>query len=287
MHSMRPGRSRRRALLPPWLLAAGAVLLVSGAAQAADRHVAGPPDAHEIMARMNQAYYYAGKDMQARVTMEIVSHGGDRRPRVMSVLRLTLPDGRDQKYLVYFHEPGDVRRMTCMVNKHATGADERWIFVPAVNRVRRIEAPERSRFLASDFVREEFSGRDVEADTHKLLPDSLVNGRPCWVIESAPKDAAEYTRCDSWIDKQTYLPLMQKFFDAQGQLQRVFTGGRIQEIRSHSGKRYPTLMERTMSAPSGDHWTRITFDSVEYDTGLKDVDFSEEHMKMQLSDWLR
>jgi outer membrane lipoprotein-sorting protein len=287
MHCTRRGRFWGRAVPSLWVLATSALLLLSGASRASERAGAAPLDAHEIMVRMDQAYYYAGKDMRARVTMEIVSRGGGRRSRVMTVLRLTLPDGRDQKYLVYFHEPGDVRRMTCMVNKHATGSDERWIFVPAVDRVRRIEAPERSSFLASDFVREEFSGRDVEADTHALLPDSSVDGRPCWGIESTPKDGAEYARCDSWIDKQTYLPLMQKFFDGQGQLQRVFTGTRIEEIKSRNGKRYPTLTERRMAAPSGSHWTRIVCDSVLYDTGLKEADFSEEHMKVQLSAWLR
>ncbi len=287
---MHRARERRLAGRVPWgwlLLAVLAVVRPPAAARASARGGEAPPDGRGIMARMNEAYYYAGKDMRARVTMEIVDREGDTRPRVLTVLRLTLPGGRDQKYLVYFHEPGDVRRMTCMVNKHATGPDDRWIFVPAVNRVRRIEAPERSRFLGSDFLREEFSGRDVDADTHTLLREVKVEGRACWVVQSVPKEPVEYARCDSWIDQQTYLPLKQEFRDAQGQVQRTFEGRRIKEIKTRAGKTYPTLTERRMKAASGDHWTRIVFDSVEYDTGLRDADFSEDHMKMQLSDWLR
>ncbi len=282
----RGGRIRGRRLLVAAAVAVAALL-----ARPAGRAAAGPapaaPDAHEIMVRMNQASYYSGKDMRARITMQIVNREGDSRPRVMTMLRLTLPDDRDQKYLVYFHEPGDVRRMTCMVNKHLTGPDERWIFVPAVNRVRRIEAPERSRFLGSDFVREEFSGRDPDADTHTLLRDEKVEGRACWVIESAPKDQVEYARCVSWIDQKTYLPLRQEFYDAGGRLERTFTGGGIQEIKGRDGKRHATLTQRKMMAASGDHWTTVALDSVEYDTGLRESDFSEEHMKVQLSDWLK
>ena len=39
----------------------------------------------------------------------------------------------------------------------------------------------------------------------------------------------------------------------------------------------------------GQGWMRVTGagDVFGGHTGLKDVDFSEEHMKMQLSDWLR
>lgn len=286
------GRIRgRRLLLTAALMVAAVLPGLAGRAAAAPAPAPAPEpaasDAHGIMARMNQATYYAGRDMRARITMQIVNREGDSRPRVMTMLRLTLPDARDQKYLVYFHEPGDVRRMTCMVNKHLTGPDERWIFVPAVSRVRRIEAPERSRFLGSDFVREEFSGRDPDADTHALLRDEKVDGRPCWVIESVPKDQVEYARCVSWIDQKTWLPLRQEFYDAQGRLQRTFTGGGIEEIKGHDGKRHPTLTQRKMTAASGDHWTTVALDSVAYDTGLKDADFSEEHMKVQLSDWLK
>jgi outer membrane lipoprotein-sorting protein len=282
----RGGRIRGgRVLLAGALAAAACWAAPPGRAAAAPPPA--PPDAREIMGRMNRAAYYAGRDMRARITMQIVNREGDSRPRVMTMLRLTLPDDRDQKYLVYFHEPGDVRRMTCMVNKHLAGPDERWIFVPAVNRVRRIEAPERSRFLGSDFVREEFSGRDPDADTHTLLREEKVDGRACWVIESVPKDQVEYAKCVSWIDQKTCLPLRQEFRDGEGKLQRTFTGGGIKEIQGRDGKRHPTLMERKMSAASGDHWTTIALDSVEYDTGLRDSDFSEDHMKVQLSDWLK
>ncbi len=291
MHRARDGRREGR--IGGWRLLVAAALGVAGIALTGPSGRAGAapapatPDAHEIMVRMNRETYYAGRDMRARITMQMVNREGDSRPRVMTMLRLTLPDDRDQKYLVYFHEPGDVRRMTCMVNKHLTGPDERWIFVPAVNRVRRIEAPERSRFLGSDFVREEFSGRDPDADTHTLLREEKLDGRACWVIQSVPKDQVEYARCVSWIDQKTFLTLRQEFYDAAGRPQRTFTGGGIQEIKGRDGKRHATLTQRKMTAASGDHWTTVALDSVEYDTGLKESDFSEDHMKVQLSDWLK
>jgi len=220
------------------------------------------------------------------VRMEIAEANGTKKDRLMTVLRLNLAND-DQKYLLYFHEPGDVRRMTCMVNKYAGRNDDRWIYVPLVRKVRRVTAPERSRFLGSDFLREEFSGRDAAADSHAVVGREKRDGRDCWVIESVPKPrTAEYARCRSWIDRATDLPVRQEFRDERGELQRVFTAARIETVRGAGGERYPFAKSRTMSGANGKQHTTLLYETVAFDTGLRETDFSQQHMQMQLSDWL-
>lgn len=261
-------------------------LAVACAAAAPEAPSAAAPDARAIVEQSVQAMYYPGRDMRARVRMEIVEADGSKKYRLMTVLRLNQPGG-DQKYLLYFHEPGDVRRMTCMVQKYAGRDDDRWIYVPLVNRIRRVTAPERSRFLGSDFLREEFSGRDAAADSHTVAGRERRDGRTCWVIESVPKPrTAEYTRCTSWIDQATHLPIRQEFRDEKGGLQRVYTAARIETVRGAGGARHPVALVRTMTDGTGTRHTTLTYESVRFDTGLKESDFSEEHMQVQLSDWL-
>jgi Outer membrane lipoprotein-sorting protein len=243
-------------------------------------------DGRAVMERAIRALYYPGHDMRARIRMEIAERGGVVRLRVMTELRLNLPEG-EQRYLLYFHKPGDVRRMTCMVHKHVGRDDARWMFVPIANRVRRVTAPERSRFLGSDFVREEFSGRDAAADSHTVVRTEPWQGRRCYVLESVPREhGTEYARCTSWIDVENFLPLRQEFRGERGELLRVYTSERVKSIRGAGGARYPTPLVRTMANGTGKQWTRMTYESVAYDIGLSESDFSEAHMQEPLSQWL-
>ncbi|MEK7675675.1 MAG: outer membrane lipoprotein-sorting protein, partial [Verrucomicrobiota bacterium] len=66
------------------------------------------PSANEIAEQSQQAFYYAGKDMTARVVMTLVTAGGEQRVRDMTMLRRNGEAGR-QKYFLYFHSPADVR----------------------------------------------------------------------------------------------------------------------------------------------------------------------------------
>jgi hypothetical protein len=243
-------------------------------------------DARWIMERSNLAHYYAGRDTRYNMVLEMGYPGEPNRLRVMTVLRWSEAPGGEQKYLLYFHKPGDVRRMSCMTWKHVGGADARWIYAPGLG-ILPVRAPERSSFLGSEFVREEFSGRDVDADQHRFVRNDRLGGRDCYVVESTPKETEEFTRFTSWIDRATFLPLRQEFWNSRGERSRVFVGGGIAEIRSRGerGRTYPTLTERSMTSASG-RWTKMSVDSVAYDLGLHESDFSEAHLQTPVGEWL-
>ena len=250
-----------------------------------------PLDAASIIERSQRAFYYAAEDMKARVTMALIDRDGNRRTRVMTMLRRDEHDGGNQKYFVYFHEPGDVRRMVFMVWKYPDREDTRWLFIPAVDLIRQIAADDkRSSFVGSDFTYEDVSGRDVNADTHALLREEHLGARNTHVIQSVPKAAADYTKRVSWVDTESLLPVKEEYYDAQDQLFRVFTADRIEDILAGEGQAattFPTVMTRTMTNVKTGHRTEVTFDSIAYNVGLKDEDFSERRMRRPPSDWIR
>ena len=86
--------------------------------------------AAEIVDRAQAAFYSPGADMKARVVMDLINAEGKKRTRVLSMLRKNLPGGREQRYFLYFHEPGDVRRTAFLVWKYPEKDDDRWIFIP-------------------------------------------------------------------------------------------------------------------------------------------------------------
>ena len=274
------------------LLGVGALALAQdGGRPGAQETQAKRPDAAAVVERSQRAFYYPGDDMKGRVTMELIDRNDGKRTRVMTMLRRDEAEGGNQKYFIYFHEPGDVRRMTFMVWKYPEKEDDRWIFVPAVDLIRRIAADDkRSSFVGSDFTYEDVSGRDVNADTHTSLREEKLGDRTCYVIQSVPKGAADYARRLSWISKENLLPLKEEYYDAQGGLFRVFTADRIEDISVGEGDRkqvFPTVTQRTMKNVKTGHRTEVRSTSVVYNIGLDDRDFSERRMRRPPREWTK
>jgi len=96
--------------------------------------------ADDIMERSQHAYYFAGDDAKGMMTMDLIDKKGSTRQRVLTMLRRNQDGTGQQKYFMYFHEPGDVRGLTLMVWKYPERDDDRWIYVPAVDLIRQIAA---------------------------------------------------------------------------------------------------------------------------------------------------
>lgn len=239
----------------------------------------------EIVKRSQRIFYYAGKDMKAKVLMKLITKNGKERVRELTMLRLNKDSGGQQKYYMYFHRPADVRGMTFMVWKYPARDDDRWLYVPAIKLVKRIAADDKnSSFVGSDFSYEDVSGRDVEDDNHTLKGDESLIGRPAYVVESVPNDAQStyYVRKVSWIDKETFLPLKEQYYDKRGELYKTFTAEKIDSV-----KNFATIMKRTMANVQNGHRTVVTFEEVDYNFGLKDNLFSERYLRSAPRQWIR
>ncbi|MCI0526328.1 MAG: outer membrane lipoprotein-sorting protein, partial [Nitrospira sp.] len=209
---------------------------------------------------------------------------GQERIRELTMLRKNEGEpGGDQKYFIYFFQPADVRNMTLMVYKYPVKDDDRWLFVPAVNMVRRIAAQDKhSSFVGSDFTYEDVSGRDIEEDTHEMVKEEKVNDRDCYVIKSTPKAAdVDYSYKLSWIDKTNFLPVKEEYYDKKGELYKVFTADEIQDVKG-----FPTITKRMMKNLQSDHRTEVTFTRVDYDLGIEDSLFSERYLRQPPKKWI-
>ncbi len=234
------------------------------------------PDAGEIMKKSHLAYYYAGDDGQAEVTMTLIDKKGKERNREFSMLRLDLQDGGDQKYYTYFKKPSDVSRLTFMVHKSSGGNDQRWIYVPAVDLVKPISADDKnSSFVGSDFSYEDVSGRHWTEDNHTFVKEAELDGKAVYVIESVPKEEYKgFSRKLSYIDKTTLLPLKEEYFDKKDELTRVFRAEKIEEIGG-----IPTVTIRSMENIKKGTRTVVDFAQITYNVGIQDDIFTERYLK--------
>ena len=225
--------------------------------------------ADEIVSKANNASYYAGDNGRATVTMKM----SDGRSRELVILRKNVPDSEDQLFYVYFKGPADVRKMAFLVQKHPGKDDNRWLFLPALNLVKRI-APgdKRTSFVGSDFLYEDVSGRGLNEDTHELVETTDTQ----YVVNNVPKDpgSVEFSAYTVWIDKDTFIPHKAEYLNKNGKLYRVVEATKVEMIQD-----IPTVVESIAKNLESGSSTINLFSKIQYDIGLKKNLFTERFLR--------
>ncbi len=259
-----------RRIILSTLLVSGLVALTASSparAQGAD------PEALMKAAHLNM--YYAGDDGSARVKMTITDKNGKTREREFVILRKDIAEGGEQRYFVYFFEPGDVRRTTFMAWKNPNGDDSRWIYVPSLDLVKPLSANDKkSSFVGSDFAYEDVSGRHWSEDVHRLTGEEEKDGFQTWKLESRPVSSDYFARKVTWIDKITRLIVREEYFDEKNEPLKTLEVTKIETVKG-----FPTAVERRMSTPRKNNNTLIVFSSVDYNQGISADIFTERYLK--------
>ncbi len=226
----------------------------------------------EIIRKSNKAMYYAGDDGRADVTMTLTDNDGKTRTRRFTILRKDLKE-LNQKFYVYFHEPADVRKMAYLVWKNAESEDDRWLWLPALNLVKRI-APgdKRTSFVGSDFLYEDVSKRSPDADKHKLVKETGDR----YVIQSVPKnpDNVEFSEYTVEIDKKKYIPMKAEYVDKKGNLYRRIEALEIKDING-----FPTVIKSKASDLERKSHTINVFSNIKYNIGINERIFTERFLR--------
>ena len=269
------------------LMAAAALMgpLLAGAQAAQD-----VPSVDEIVNRANLMSYYQGRDGRAQVDMEIKDSQGRVRTRRMTILRRDIPDTDSlengayrgqQKYYVYFQRPADVNKMALVVWKNEDRDDDRWLYLPALDLVKRIAASDqRTSFAGSDFFYEDVSGRDIDADVHELMDVS----ENFYVLRSRPKspEDVEFAYYETFIHKTSFLPIQTAYYDEGGTKTRVYTALEVENVQG-----FPTVTRARMENLATGSMTTLSYSDVAYDLDLPESIFTERFLRRAPVKYLR
>jgi len=233
------------------------------------------PDAQNIVERASAASYYQGVDGKAKVHMTITDSQGRERTRDFVILRRDVgdADNGNQTFYVMFNRPADINKTAFMVWKNADKDDDRWMYLPALDLVKRIAASdERTSFVGSHFFYEDVSGRGPTEDTHELVEDSDTY----YTIKSTPKDAdaVEFTHYVSWIHKATFIPIKSEYYDNTDKVYRTYTAANVETVGG-----YPTVTQSSMEDHRLGGKTEMGYSAVQYDVGLPDDIFTERYLR--------
>lgn len=247
------------------------------------------PTVDEIVARANHVAYYQGANGRARVKMTIVDAQKRKRLREMTILRWDAPDPAKkagstvakkderftggQKFYVYFHKPADVNRMAFLVHKHLDRDDDRWLYLPQIDLVKRVAGGEkRTSFVGSNFFYEDVSGRNMKDDKHELLQTTSKY----YVLKNTPKDPrkVEFAYHKTWIHKKTSLVIKSEYYDRNSKPYRRYQARAVKQIQG-----YWTVTKARMTDLRTGRYTDVEYSDVKYDLPLGEDIFTERYLR--------
>ena len=142
----------------------------------------------------------------ARQVMVLRNKQGRESRRELRVQVLEV-EGDGDKSMFVFDQPRDVEGTALLIYAHKEEADEQWLYLPALKRVKRISSANSSgSFMGSEFAYEDMSAQEVEKFTYRYLRDEPCGDNQdftCAVSERFPVDKRSgYLRQVTWQDRE-------------------------------------------------------------------------------------
>jgi len=238
-------------------------------------------DAKKIIIKANLASYYSGEDGSAQARMIIVDAQGNKQMRQFTILRKDKADLGDQEMLVFFSRPTDIKGTVFRVVKKVESTDDRWLYLPALDLVKRISAGDkRTSFVGAHFFYEDISGRDPNEDEFTLLTTS----NKYYTLKGEPKNktSVEFAHYIVNVDKNTFLPMTVEYFNQQGNKTRS-----LKVLKTKIIDGFTTVFHSRMTQHADGSYTDMQFRKVKYNLGFPDSIFSERSLRNLPKVWLK
>lgn len=217
------------------------------------------------------------KDATADMTMTLRNKQGEESIRVLRVKSLEVADDGD-KSLTIFDEPKDVRGTALLTFSHKVDADDQWLYLPALKRVKRIASRNKSGpFMGSEFAFEDMSSQEVEKYTYNYLRDeACADTLTCFVVERFPTDKnSGYTRQIAWIDQNEYRVQKVEFYDRKKSLLKTMVATDFNQYEGQFWRPGKLAMQNHQTGKSTD----LIWSNYQFGQGLKDSDFTKNSLK--------
>lgn len=219
----------------------------------------------------------AWKDRTQRLKLRIVDGRGSERNRELVMKTLRRPGGED-KSLVVFYAPAEVRGTSFLQFAHRDRDAEQWLYLPALGRVRQISAQSKN----DSFMGTDFSYRDLELLTDVLewseeeapatvVGNETIDGLQATLIELEPraKDVG-YQRIRLLMSEPDLLIHRMEFYGSSGATPKKTL--RLASFQDVQG--IPTAHTLEMTQPAAGSTTFVEVSGVRYDSGLGEDDFT-------------
>ena len=223
-----------------------------------------------------------GRDSRLTMQMRLFDRQGRARERTLGVTGLRGQGGAGDRVLVRFTYPNDIAGTGFLVWEHPGAEDDRFLYLPALARVRRITGAERQEsFVGSDFTYEDIGGRALEDYSYTLVEENAAWAdapgatHPAWRLESKARDAdALYPKVISTIRKDNFVIVAADIFNRRGERAKAYRVTKLSQVQG-----IWTVMASTMANEIDRTRTELAVTEARYNTGLAERDFSRRELE--------
>ncbi len=228
------------------------------------------------IAQAADAYDKGFTDLTANMTMTLRSKTGKTSTRNIRIKTLEVENDGDKSVSI-FDEPADVKGTAMLTYSHGLEADDQWLYLPALKKVKRINSRNKSGpFMGSTFAFEDLSSQEVEKYSYKFIREEACGEWQCYVIERKPEyKYSGYTRQVTWLDKEAYRLVKVEFYDRKKSLLKTLVTSDFNQYLGHYWR--PGKMDM-MNHLTG-KGTLLEWTDYQFQTGLTDRDFRSQSLK--------
>jgi hypothetical protein len=215
-----------------------------------------------------------GEDASLQMDMVLIDKKGRERERRLFIIRKDF-DGND-KLLLKFTYPNDIRGTSFLVWEHEERDNERFLYLPALGRVRRIATSEKDEnFAGTDFSYEDISGRKLQNYTYRLLEEEVMyENTKCYLLASYPKEAnAKFPMIHSWIRKDNFVVIKADYYNNKEEIEKTFHVLKLDKVDG-----IWTSLELLMENHEMNHKTFSKITHVVYNQGIQDTRFDKKEL---------
>jgi len=215
-------------------------------------------------------------DFTADMLMTLRNEQGQESVREVKMKSLEVETDGD-KSLTIFNTPKDVKGTAFLSYSHSIGADDQWLYLPSLKRVKRISSRNKSGpFMGSEFSFEDLSSFEIDKYSYQYLGDEVVSGMDSFRVEQYPTDEnSGYSKRIVWVDKQEYRIVKVEFYDRKETLLKTLS---YNDFRLYLDQ-YWRANTSTMVNHQNGKSTELKWNNYVFKTGLNESDFSRNSLK--------
>ena len=220
-------------------------------------------------------------DRHQRMKLTIVDRRGGERVRELDLYERREP-GDEQKSIVFFLAPAEVKGTGFLSFTHKGRAADQWLYLPELQRVRQITARTRNEsFMGTDLsyhdldiIQEMVSWSEDDARS-SLRGDETIDGTACHAIDLAPqREDIGYKKIAIWLGKDDLVPRRLDLYEDGSEPKKRITQGQVSPVGA-----IPIAHHVDAATPAAGSHTAIEITDVQFNQKLDPDLFSQRYLE--------
>jgi outer membrane lipoprotein-sorting protein len=239
-------------------------------------HAETPQEKGLEIAKKQDAANTGFQDYETDMVMILKTADGKEITRNLKAYALEVATDGDKSMMI-FDQPADVKGTAILTWAHGVNADDQWLFLPAVKRVKRLNSQNKSGpFMGSEFAYEDLSSPVPERYKHTWLREEPCGKLTCSVIERVPAyEYSGYSKLVVWVDTEALRTQKIDYYDRKNEKLKTLVNADFKLFKN----KYWRAEKGTMSNVQTGKSTVLLSKKTEFGVGLKAAQFESDSLE--------